>query len=377
MSTDKTLADVQPGGRVRLGDQAERAPWRSMDTCPRDGTVVRLRWGEDHVSPGWWSAPVSPVQNNDGTWPSDTGGSPWAFIDFNNGSAFVNHAVDTEYGPTHWAAYTALSAQPSPGGQGEALASLPLYRLADDANGNRGLHRDDTGRWVKLQDIERALAARQPVEFERAIPTRRRESAVELLLQLGFVWNNQRWEDRRQPVGEPVFRDHPTHNVYRGSCGNLPCHCWADEDHIIGDEVKRYAAPPAQAVDHEVTDAMVDKAWNRFEAALHADDGDTPEDRVLSETIDQRDRYHEMADELAGHIARIIGVDIGEHSSANCPWQNAIEAAEVYQPAQAVDLGQFREAVEMAMEVPLNSVQRQSLQRLLALIDGQAVGNGN
>lgn len=46
-------------------------------------------------------------------------------------------------------------------------------------------------------------------------------------------------------------------------------------------------------------------------------------------------------------------------------------------PAHAVDLGQFREAVEMAMEVPLNSVQRQSLQRLLALIDGQAVGNGN
>ncbi|MEW2984287.1 hypothetical protein AB1A91_12235, partial [Stenotrophomonas maltophilia] len=48
------------------------------------------------------------------------GGFPWAFIDFNNGSAFVNHAVDTEYGPTHWAAYTALSAQPSPGGQGDA-----------------------------------------------------------------------------------------------------------------------------------------------------------------------------------------------------------------------------------------------------------------
>ncbi len=113
----KTLADAQPGGRVRLGDQAERAQWRSMDTCPRDGTVVRLRWGEDHVSPGWWSAPVSPVQNDDGTWPSDTGGFPWAFIDFNNGSAFVNHAVDTEYGPTHWAPYVALSAQPSPGGQ--------------------------------------------------------------------------------------------------------------------------------------------------------------------------------------------------------------------------------------------------------------------
>lgn len=47
-------------------------------------------------------------------------------------------------------------------------------------------------------------AARQPVEFERAIPTNRRESAVKLLLELGFAWNNQRWEDRRQPVGEVV-----------------------------------------------------------------------------------------------------------------------------------------------------------------------------
>ncbi|HEL4242661.1 TPA: hypothetical protein UM790_000164 [Stenotrophomonas maltophilia] len=61
-------------------------------------------------------------------------------------------------------------------------------------------------------------------------------------------------------------------------------------------------------------------------------------DRALGEAIDQRDRYHEVADDLAGHISAITGVDIGEHSSANCPWQNAIEAAEEYKPAQAVDL---------------------------------------
>lgn len=40
-------------------------------------------------------------------------------------------------------------------------------------------------------------------------------------------------------------------------------------------------------------------------------------------------------------------------------------------PAQAVDLGQFHEAVEMAMEAPLNSTQRTRLERLLALIDSQ------
>ncbi|QDY50450.1 hypothetical protein [Stenotrophomonas maltophilia] len=168
-------------------------------------------------------------------------------------------------------------------------------------------------------------------------------------------------------------------------------------NHVLRPEIDEplYAAPPAQAVDHEVTDAMVDKAWNRFEAALHADDGDTPEDRVLSETIDQRDRYHEMADELAGHIARIIGVDIGEHSSANCPWQNAIEAAEEYKPAQAVDLGPVHAALqaaarslrtiadstkdteflETAGEIRAYAGSRASCAEL-ALMDSKAVGNG-
>lgn len=55
--------------------------------------------------------------------------------------------------------------QISPTGQGDAMASLPLYRLADDEDGTRGLHRDDTGSWVKLQDVERALAARQTVRI--------------------------------------------------------------------------------------------------------------------------------------------------------------------------------------------------------------------
>lgn len=52
----------------------------------------------------------------------------------------------------------------------------------------------------------------------------------------------------RQPVGEPVFRERPTHNAYRGSFSG-PCRCWADADHAVGNEVMRYAAPPAQVVD--------------------------------------------------------------------------------------------------------------------------------
>ncbi|MEN5291268.1 hypothetical protein [Stenotrophomonas lactitubi] len=70
-------------------------------------------------------------------------------------------------------------------------------------------------------------------------------------------------------------------------------------------------------------------------------------DRALGEAIKQRDRYHEVADELAARIAAITGVDIGEHSSANCPWQNAIDAAEEYKPAQAVDLEQMPHGIRL------------------------------
>lgn len=49
-------------------------------------------------------------------------------------------------------------------------------------------------------------------------------------------------------------------------------------------------------------------------------------DSELENEIDTRDTYHEWCDELANEIARFLGVEIGEHSSANNPWLNAYEA---------------------------------------------------
>ncbi|MBP2482927.1 hypothetical protein J3A72_003219 [Stenotrophomonas sp. PvP093] len=206
------LADVQPGGRVRLGDQAERAPWRSMDTCPRDGTVVRLRWGEDHVSPGWWSAPVAPVQNDDGTWPTDTGGFPWAFIDFNNGSAFINHAVDTQCGPTHWAPYVALSAQPSQGGQGDALLESLVARWRRDADeigisDNTLCQKIANCTMRHAAELQAALGARQPVAglswadywLERGQPDVAHDFDA---FSRAEAWALQRFPSAGQPVGQ-------------------------------------------------------------------------------------------------------------------------------------------------------------------------------
>lgn len=49
-------------------------------------------------------------------------------------------------------------------------------------------------------------------------------------------------------------------------------------------------------------------------------------ERDVLAVIDERDRYQEVADDLAHAIAVTTGVDIGEHSSMNDPWHNALEA---------------------------------------------------
>jgi hypothetical protein len=66
----------------------------------------------------------------------------------------------------------------------------------------------------------------------------------------------------------------------------------------------------------------------------------------LDKIIDKRDQYHDWADKLAEAIAKRFNSDIGEHSSANCPWTNALEIIEGM-PAQvgtmaSIDTQEFR-----------------------------------
>ena len=126
MTTDKkTLADVQPGGRVRLVDQAERARFEA--------------WVKNHVS--------SLARAADGEYASN-----------------FTHAL--------WSAWqAALSAQPSPGGQ------RGVWMLPDDARivgviadsiergklDHPGFHRNTQLGEVLRRVLSAALAARQPV----------------------------------------------------------------------------------------------------------------------------------------------------------------------------------------------------------------------
>lgn len=55
-------------------------------------------------------------------------------------------------------------------------------------------------------------------------------------------------------------------------------------------------------------------------------------DKAVCEEIENRDHWEARATELATDVGTLLNIDVGEHSSANCPVQNAIDA--VYQATQ-------------------------------------------
>ncbi|MBH1702191.1 hypothetical protein [Stenotrophomonas maltophilia] len=143
MSNDnKTLAEVRPGGRVRLGDQAERARFEA-----------------------WPHAREFEIQKDgSGEYLSE-----------------VTHGA--------WLTWKHLSAQPSPGGQ-DARTQFEEYRGGD-------FERDAQGYYVNARTAQdwamwqAALAARQPSKQPYSVAL---GEATEFCTQ----------KAARQPVGEPV-----------------------------------------------------------------------------------------------------------------------------------------------------------------------------
>lgn len=72
-------------------------------------------------------------------------------------------------------------------------------------------------------------------------------------------------------------------------------------------------------------------------------------EKQFEQALKERDRYHQIADDLAAQIEAMTGEEIGEHSSANNPWHNAMIAADEFiakqvpepdqQPAECLDCG--------------------------------------
>jgi hypothetical protein len=59
-------------------------------------------------------------------------------------------------------------------------------------------------------------------------------------------------------------------------------------------------------------------------------------DSDYADAILQRDNYHAIADSLAEAIGVYFGVDIGEHSSGNNPWEFALGIIEDTHPAKTL-----------------------------------------
>lgn len=204
---NKTLADVQPGGRVRLGDQA------SAQGCDE----LRMR----------------------------TDGERAAYLE---GVAEGRRAV--------------LSAQPSPGGQGDALLDQ-ARKLFDEL----GAIADDD-KCVAI--LAAALAARQPVyvqgcdelrartEGERAAYMEGLEEGKKIAARQPVVIDlPESLHDRvealrevaaRQPVGEPVA--YRSRYIERDGRRGVWMYHHEKPEYASDVELQPlYAAPPAQAVD--------------------------------------------------------------------------------------------------------------------------------
>lgn len=94
--------------------------------------------------------------------------------------------------------------------------------------------------------------------------------------------------------------------------------------HVAGDDVHRYLqwSPKFAAFSLPIGTALY------AATQLPAEQPRPSDDDLWDQTLRERDDYHDWADRLAGAIAAHLGVEIGDHSNLNNPWQQAIEAIE-------------------------------------------------
>ncbi|UEC01199.1 hypothetical protein [Burkholderia vietnamiensis] len=100
------------------------------------------------------------------------------------------------------------------------------------------------------------------------------------------------------------------------------------------------------------------------------------DDELWDQTLRERDEYHETADKLAVAIAKHFGVDIGEHSNANCPWEEALEVIENAAQADAREGLTERQRMDLLlvaddMEVSGDAKLADALRALLASHPGR------
>ena len=99
-----------------------------------------------------------------------------------------------------------------------------------------------------------------------------------------------------------------------------------DPDHALDCGNQPFYRPDQM---REYARQSVYQAEDKWQATLAAQ-AQQSSDAALCQALEERDRYHEASDDLAAQIAAITEVEIGEHSSANDPWHNAMLAADEF-----------------------------------------------
>ncbi|HEL4403689.1 TPA: hypothetical protein UNK09_001915 [Stenotrophomonas maltophilia] len=220
MSTDKTLADVQPGGRVRLGDGwsgwATQYPNKMPKLCGAREIAELNHYPEEGQRLIFLAE--NPVHVGDLV---DAARAALPFVAF----AYSKGVAGAEEAGR--AIEAALPAQPSPGGQGDAREQFEEYRGGD-------CERDAQGYYVNARTAQdwamwqAALAARQSVGEPVAEAIEQLADDVESCVSdaCGYLASDSGWDD---------------YGIYRDDA--------AARYRALPDRIRALAAAPAQVVD--------------------------------------------------------------------------------------------------------------------------------
>lgn len=325
-----TLADVQPGGRVRLGDQAERArfeAWASEHnySVATDGdqyefAAARLMWK------AWRAAFAS------GAAAAVTGA---VLVNMGDSEAEFIRANDEE---------ATLSAQPSPGGQDAQIDALADdvescvsdacgYLASDSGWDDYGIYRDDAAeRYRALPDRIRTLVARQSVGEPVDEPSGKGKRKVKAVVSQDDLHKILYLIHALKNIGNKVWLKHDIHaDDYRAATINDAAKVANGAIDLL---TRAYSALSGARADARVSRSAPGDAW------IYADLNElSPHDVAI---------LHDMRDHMAARtmslsdwhafgppvLDRVLALIDNDHAH----WEAA-------PPAQAVDLGKVRQLI--------------------------------